>query len=170
MIYSEKGALVSQDGRYRYGLFRRWGDDGPGILWVMLNPSTADADQDDPTIRRVVRFSSGWGYAHCTVVNLFAHRATFPRTLRWEHWGGTDIVGPGNDDHIREASLRCAHVIFAWGAHGTYLHRDRAVWGILKNRGPLCLGVTKMGGQPRHPLYVKGDTGTMPWTPPKEDR
>jgi hypothetical protein len=142
---------------YRYALTRRWSA-RPLPVFVMLNPSTADALVDDPTIRRCAGFAKSWTCGGFAVVNLFGLRATDPRQMR----GHPDPVGPDNDLVI--ASLLSGDhpagpVVCAWGAHPGTTERARQVMELLRNRriSPLCLGTTK-GGQPRHPLYVSGNT------------
>lgn len=156
-----RGATIDATGTYRYHLWRAWGE-GPRLVWVMLNPSTADADIDDPTIRRVTSFTRREGYPGFEVVNLFGLRATDPSAL----WGHPDPVGPENDRHLLGACDKAAKVVVAWGVHGNSfgvvkdnVTRDRVVCRELRmmGRAPYCLGVTK-GGSPRHPLYVAGDT------------
>jgi hypothetical protein len=150
------GAALSDDGLYRYQLWRRWAE-GPTACWVMLNPSTADAEQDDPTIRRCIAFSKREGMGALTVVNLFAYRATDPADLL--HLEHDEAVGPGNDDRIRDGAVGADRVIVAWGA---LLSRMRlraaivttALLGVTDQMW--CLGTTK-DGHPRHPLYVRGD-------------
>lgn len=78
----ERAAEFSGCGRYRYSLRRRWADGGPPACWIMLNPSTADAEKDAPTIRRCIGFSKAWGHNALVVVNLFALRSTDPTALR----------------------------------------------------------------------------------------
>jgi hypothetical protein len=154
-------ATFSGDNRYRYTLMRRWaerGASGDGALWVMLNPSTAGAAEDDPTIRRCIGFSKGFGFRSLTVVNLFAFRATRPRDL----WAQEDPVGPDNDPTIALAAREAQTIILAWGASLNATERGRAVVDILRanafyTQRLVCLGRTKQGG-PRHPLYVKSDT------------
>ena len=140
--------------RYRYTLKRRWGD-GPMLLWVLLNPSTADAEHDDPTNRRGIAFSGAWGYRACCFVNLFAFRATHPRDLKLAGYP----IGPDNDRHIYQQAVNADKVVVAWGngPEAGYLeYRDWAVLDLLP--GPLyCLGRTK-AGHPRHPLYLRADT------------
>src|SRR5262249_32293760 len=106
-----RGAVISGDGRYRYSLTRRWGR-GPRALWIMLNPSRADREVDDPTIRRCIGFSGSWGYGAMEVVNLYALRTPEPRLLR-RH---PDPVGPENDGWITRASRRATEIVLAWGA------------------------------------------------------
>ena len=154
----EKSAVLSDDGLYRYELTRTWEDwDGPRLCWVMLNPSTADAEVDDPTIRRCMAFSKAWGYHSLVVVNLFGLRATDPKALVTPP---CNPVGPENDLHIELAVLGSSGVIAAWGTKGVIRERNHAVTRLLtvKMREDVnCLAVTK-DGHPKHPLYVKGDT------------
>lgn len=148
-----RSATVSPCGVYRYDLTRRWGD-GRLALWVMLNPSTADAQQDDPTIRRCRGFSAAWGCGGLVVVNLFAYRATSPAALA----GAANPIGPDNPRTIREwlGHRDVDRVVAAWGASWlraghARLHVER--WAIDTGRDVMCLGRTK-AGHPRHPLYV----------------
>lgn len=141
-------ASISACGMYRYRLWRLLGT-GPDCVFVMLNPSTADATQDDPTIRRCVSFARREGCGSLTVVNLFAFRATSPADMK----SASDPIGPKNDEHlINVITGATGPVIAAWGAHGSFLGRDHIVRG-LTNISMLCLGFTK-DGSPRHPLYV----------------
>lgn len=144
-------ASFDETGRYRYTLARRWAPGGVVVCFVMLNPSTADAEQDDPTIRRCIAFAKEWGYAGLVVVNIFALRSTDPAQLRI----ASDPVGPLNDTAIKRAMTRSGSVVFAWGNHGALHGRGArvAAW----RPGALCLGVTSLQ-QPRHPLYVSGAT------------
>ena len=160
-------AVISPCRRFRYTLTREWDDDKPSVTFIMLNPSTADADQDDPTIRRCIGFAKSWGYGSLTVVNLFAWRATDPRQLVT-----MDRIGPDNDDWIRRmcATHGTQLVVCAWGIHGALFDRGESVRGVLCFRDVHHLGLTK-GGHPRHPLYLKGDTTPIPWpwdTPPDD--
>jgi hypothetical protein len=155
-------AVISDCGTYRYQLTRELGPQlgGPvfgACVFVMLNPSTADAEQDDPTIRRCIGFARSMRMTCLRVVNLFAYRATDPARLR--ALSLEDAIGPENDEHIADA-CRLTHdgfgiVICAWGANETR-GRDREVLEIIRRQGvtPYALGVTK-AGHPRHPLYLK---------------
>lgn len=156
-------AVLSDCGTYRYKLRRSWDTGKPVCLWVMLNPSTADADRDDPTIARCQGFSRSWGYGGLIVVNLYALRATDPHQLR-RH---PDPVGDANDGHIHTAVLGTDTVVCAWGTHPFAARRAHAVAGILRSAIPRparvrCLGVTASGA-PRHPLYTPGATGLIPF-------
>jgi len=142
-------AVLDATSTYRYRLSRCWLGGAGGVLFIILNPSTADARQDDPTIRRCIRFAQRWGAARLEVVNLFAYRATSPGGLIDVH----DPIGPENNYHILTAANLSGRIVVAWGVLGTFLDRDKAVLKMLGDRPLFCLGRTK-GGHPRHPLYV----------------
>lgn len=155
-------AKFSPCGRYRYTLTRSWDAAKPEpLVVVMLNPSTADAANDDPTIKRVRGFAESWGWGGILVVNLFAFRSTNPYALREAAERGADPVGPDNDRHLREAQIlakcRGHGVLAAWGAHGALDGRAFRVLHMVDDVPWVCLGLT-LGGQPRHPLFVRGDT------------
>lgn len=175
--YVEKGAHISKCGKYRYRLWREWRGSAPNENWkwlgakdgagaelgfpkpcvfIMLNPSTADGETDDPTIRRCVRFASDLGFDRLEVVNLFAYRATDPQAiLALTH--DADPVGVENEEAFRGAAQDAGLLIAAWGVHGTHLGQDETAMGWLMelaNKLPLhCLGMTK-DGHPKHPLYL----------------
>jgi hypothetical protein len=159
---AQRSAVISDCGLYRYRLDRRWAP-GPTVAWIMLNPSTADADTDDPTLRRILAFSRGWGFGALRVVNLYAYRATEPADL----WRAADPVGPDNDRHIA-AAVSCVEVVAAWGANARP-DRIAAVLALIA-RAPgagrvHALAVTK-SGQPRHPLYLAGSLEMQRWEMP----
>jgi hypothetical protein len=150
-----RGAQISSDGRYRYLLGRQWSD-APAATFIMLNPSTADADVDDPTVRRCIGFAASWGCGGLVVVNLYALRSTDPRAL----WSADDPVGPENDFYIassaRAFELPGAPLVAAWGAHAKADRVDHVLTipGVADRLQ--CLGTTKAGA-PRHPLYLRAD-------------
>ena len=146
-------ALLSECDTYRYLLTRTWGA-GNRLCWIMLNPSTADAHNDDPTIRRCVRFAKDWGFGSISVVNLFALRATDPSELP-KH---DDPFGRGNNVAILSAAMHCHRVVAAWGVHGELYGRDVEVLALLAHHGigVCCLDTTK-AGHPRHPLFMPAD-------------
>jgi hypothetical protein len=150
-------ATISDDGLYRYRLGRRWAS-GPLMVWAMLNPSTADADVDDPTIRRCMGFANRERFGGIEVINLYALRATKPEHLL-DH---PDPEGPDNVRHWSEVllDLKVCKAVAAWGAgagmKGLPTPKYPSRWGWLGS-GWQCLGQTK-GSYPRHPLYVKADT------------
>lgn len=156
------GAVLSDDGRYRYELTRTWGAE-PQATFVMLNPSTADADVDDPTIRRCIGFAKSWGCGGLVVVNLYALRATDPADL----WRADDPVGPDNDAHLALALYLAARssgpVVAAWGAHARP-DRVELFADVAASLGVplLALKVTKAGA-PGHPLYLRADAEPLPW-------
>ena len=156
----EKSAVISECGTYRYSLTRRWSP-GPVMLFVMLNPSTADAAQDDPTIRRCIGFARREGCGAIEVVNTCAFRATDPAVVRAAAGAGVDVVGPDNATHLQAALARAQRVVVAWGA--TDVGAPPTVVQALRRHGALsCLGCTR-DGSPRHPLYVRADQPLMPW-------
>ena len=153
------GAAFSRDGRYRYRLWRRWDRSRPTIAFCMLNPSTADASRDDPTIRRCIRFARDWGYGSIEVVNIFALRATDPRVLR----SARDPVGPRNDAFMLRAADR-QPVVIAWGVLGALRDREAEALTLFGPRTRLlALGRTRFGA-PRHPLYLRRDVEATEYT------
>jgi hypothetical protein len=160
-------AVISPCGTYRYELSRRVNllVNFMGVF-MMLNPSTADASDDDPTIRRCIGFTKAWGWSHFTVFNLFALRATDPSELS-RH---PDPIGPNNDSYLQNIPREWP-IVAAWGAHPFAVERASEVVKLL-NRPLYCLGQTKSGA-PRHPLYLpktaqpviwhKSEIGAPPW-------
>lgn len=147
----KSGAIIEDS--YRYLLWREW-DKGDAVAFIMLNPSRADAEVNDPTIRRCINFAKSFGYGRLEVVNLFAYRTAKPALLK----EATEPIGKENNRYIQESVSRCGCVILAWGNHGSWLQRDIQTVELLKNHPQLyCLGMTKRG-LPRHPLYLKKDT------------
>lgn len=197
--YIDAGADISPCGKYRYRLWREWrlhplpaqwdmwtNDDGSPIvdgagqqlgepktcLFVMLNPSTADGKEDDPTIRRCVGFAKSWGYDRMEVVNLFAYRATDPRNLlALKH--SDEPWGIDNQSKIYRAMDKSVNrIVCAWGAHGTHLGQGETVLGWIEDYAEfldetpeiVALGLTK-DGQPRHPLYLAKDATPFAYPP-----
>lgn len=153
-----KNAELSECGTYRYLLARQWDQQAPALGFLMLNPSTADASVDDPTIRRCMAFARRDGYGGIIVANLFALRSTDPKLLG-KH---PDPVGRENDAWIGQLRATCTTVVAAWGGNPTHVraHEVRALFG---EHALSCLGVTKEG-HPRHPLYVRGDQPIVPFS------
>lgn len=164
-------AVLSADGLYRYRLTRTLDTyrDQASVLFVMLNPSTADATTDDPTIRRCVGFAHRDGFARLEVVNLHAYRATRPRDLHDAAAAGIDPHGPHNDRHLIDAASRHTggphRIVVAWGAQARPAAVDRFTNLLNPNVKLWCLGTTKTG-QPRHPLMLRTDTPFEPWPRP----
>lgn len=169
-----KSAILSTCGRYRFFLERAW---APGLgtcCWIMLNPSTADADVDDATVRKCIGFSDRWGYGRIVIVNLYAYRARDPKELKgvgksqtdWEtpqmRKHGIDLaIGRGNNAHIARAIQGARRVVVAWGNNATQ-HRANTVLQMDAFLGKRVwfLGLTK-SRQPRHPLMLAYDTALM---------
>ncbi len=149
-------AEISACGLYRYVLGRRWSSEDGNCLWIMLNPSTADHRDDDPTIRRITRFSKEWGFGSLTACNLFGWRASDPHFLQ----GVTPetLVGPINDVRIKECAEKADKIMCGWGTKGTLHGRGKVVKARLIEAGHSlhCLSMTK-NGHPSHPLYIKAD-------------
>jgi hypothetical protein len=150
----EKSAELSPCGTYRYKLTRRWGS-GPLLPFIMLNPSVADADIDDPTIRRCIAFAHREKYSGIMVVNLFAYRATEPDELL----EADDPHGPDNWHHLGKmfayAVRNDVPVVCAWGSNR--IIRQSLVQRVMElgeEAGTVCLGTTLREGNPRHPLFV----------------
>ena len=154
-------AVISLDGRYRYALTRRWArDDKRAVVFVMLNPSTADADVDDATVRKCIGFAKRWGFGGLVIVNLFALRSTDPAALlKFEA-----PVGPENDNWVQAFTQDLNDmIVVAWGCHGA-VHRERVDHVVSHLQRPvMCLG-TSQSGHPRHPLYVSYSTVARPWS------
>lgn len=154
-----KAASISACGRYRYGLHRWWEPDRARLAFIMLNPSTADAEQDDPTIRRCLGFARALGFDGIRVFNLYAYRATKPVDL----WKADEPTGgERNNDLLREVLRQAKYqlVIAAWGANA----KPERVAEFMSWPGSehiRALGLTKAGG-PRHPLYLPGDSLPIP--------
>lgn len=159
----QRDAVISLCGRYRYRLTRQWAN-GPTATFIMLNPSTADALTDDPTIRRCLAYARAWDCGSLTVVNLYAWRATDPRQL----WTVEDPVGPDNDSHLVEAAQAAgrtgAPLVAAWGANAK---TDRIAQVLsLTGMGALTALDVTTTGQPKHPLYLRADLTPKPWRQP----
>lgn len=164
-LFTSGSAVLSECGRYRYRLDRTVDPSKQGrVCWVMLNPSTADASVDDPTLRRCIGYTRAWHHAALVVVNLFAWRATDPSDLPADIG---EAVGPLADEHIVAALRVSSLVVCGWGAIGRREHvltRRRAVLDLIASCGhqPMALARTKCGN-PRHPLYLRADARPTAW-------
>lgn len=164
-----KSALFSSCGRYRYLLSRVWEPTRPESCWIMLNPSMADGERDDPTIRRCMGFAKSWGHGGIVVVNLFGLISTFPAGLRV-----ANPVGSLNDEAIVRA-VQGRRVICAWGNIGglSWLrpelqHRDLDVMALLERTrtNAQCLGLTRFG-YPSHPVRLAAKSRLRPFVLPR---
>jgi len=141
---------------YRYSLSRIWDKSKPCVLFIGLNPSTADDNEDDPTIKRCIDYANRWGYGGLKMANLFAYRSTLPSNLK----KAKNPIGVDNDRHIKELSKEAAITVIAWSDNGSYLDRDKEVLKLIEE--PMCLNINK-SGQPSHPLYQKKDLQLKPY-------
>jgi hypothetical protein len=146
-----RGAIISACGKFRYWLTREWDEERDRLLFIMLNPSTADAEEDDPTIRKCVGFAQRLGYGRLLVVNLYAYRATDPKALKIAGYP----VGPENDTHIKIALNAANGVVCAWGVNARGLSRPAEVLSIIREHQatPMALRLTD-DGIPWHPLML----------------
>lgn len=149
----KKTAEISKCGKYRYQLSRIWDESKPIVLFIMLNPSTADANEDDPTIRRCIGFAKSWGYGGLMVGNLFGLRATNPKELLG--YNLCKDFEPSHPDYINRKSVAymasiCDKIILAYG------NPPIDNWEKPTFENMFHLGLTK-SGNPKHPLYLKKD-------------
>ncbi len=159
-------ANFSDDGQYRYLLGRHISDTPCRLLFIMLNPSTADAKKSDSTITRCINFARDWGYGTMEVVNLFAFRTPYVKALRQTD----DPIGTDNDEWICGALHEADAVVLAWGNHGAYKNRSQAVRHMAFDAKPSYhLGLNKTG-EPKHPLYLRSDTKPVQYNHAKADR
>lgn len=151
-LFATSGAKFSEDKKYRYTLWRQWNSAGERVAFVMLNPSTADAWTNDPTVERCHRRAIQWGFGSLVVVNIFALRSTDPAKL----YTDSDPVGPENDKHLHHAAKYSHLIVCGWGSHGKLLKRGDTALAILRAASaklPFCLK-QNADGQPAHPLYL----------------
>lgn len=151
-------ALFDETQRYRYWLLRMWEPTLPVVNFLMLNPSTADQYQLDPTVTRCVRYAQRWGFGTLIVTNIFACRATDPKAL----YPLDDPVGPENDAYLLKAAAQADLRVVAWGTHGALGGRHEAVLTLLQAYPLTALGITQ-AGFPKHPLYLRADAPVVPY-------
>lgn len=156
-----QGAHFSPDRRYRYSLWRIWNEDKPLVMFIGLNPSTANEREPDPTIRRVMKFAYNWGYGGIYMMNLFAFVTAYPIRLAEE----ADPLGD-NNGWLDKIAINCEMIVFAWGAFGDgkgrQLIRDRAESVKALFPGAYCIAKTKTG-HPGHPLFLPGYLKPFPY-------
>lgn len=159
----ESSAIISPCRRYRYELRRTWDSSLPKLMVVGLNPSTADAEQDDPTIRRCVGFAKRWGMGGLLMGNLYALRSTDPKLVR----SSKTPIGPETDRYLVAMRREAALVLAAWGGSAgrprQHLQRCGEIACLLE---PLHCLVVNSDGSPKHPLYVRKDTDPIAWPSP----
>lgn len=147
----KRDAMFSPCRQWRYILIRQWDTDGPIMNVIGLNPSTADEQADDPTIRRCISLARRTGHGSLYMTNLFAYRATQPSLIRQ----ALDPIGPDNDRQLRNVARVAQTVVLAWGTNGSYMDRATRTLQMLKWDAvlPQCLGVNR-DQSPKHPLYL----------------
>jgi hypothetical protein len=153
------GAVMSEDSKYRFKLWRRWEAQMGFVCWIMLNPSTADHLQDDATIRRCISFTRRWGYGGMEVVNLFAYRATDPKVLLRVVG---NVTGPHNDAWIKTTVESATMTLAAWGSWGCLHGRSKQLYTLLSQHHVMCLGKT-VDGEPKHPVRLGYNTQLEPY-------
>jgi hypothetical protein len=176
LLHKKNNAVVSGDGVYRYWLHRQFESGDGWAVFVMLNPSTADAEKDDATIRSCMGLAKRWGCEGIAVVNLFAYRATAPADLEFAQRRGLDVEGPENHAYVclavdlaSQSNLLTgknnSKLICAWGASRTALGQVPTMMGWLDHSmiTPKSLGLPTKSGMPRHPLYTPFSTALIPY-------
>ena len=173
-LFASSSAVISPCGQYRYRLERSWevpaaSSYGQTTI-IMVNPSTADATNNDATIRKLIGFGSG-RWANIVVGNLFAYRATDVRELA----NASDPVGPENDEHLRRMIGEAFRLIFAWGPTAKLPKQLRDRWRVVDvmarklGKEPLCIGKPAKCGHPRHPLMLAYAEPIQPWSLAKDE-
>ena len=157
----DTGAVFSPDNIYRYKLWRIWNRQLPLLNFILLNPSTADAERDDPTVYCCGQRARHLGYGGLLVTNAFAFRSTNPDRL----YEVEDPVGPDNDGAILTEAKRASLVICGWGKLGRYMGRDALVCDLLRQRGMVRPYVLNLNGDgtPEHPLYQPYSRQPIPY-------
>ena len=143
-----KDAVVSNNELYRYQLSRIWNSSLPMVMFICLNPSTADHNDDDPTILKCIKYAQNWVYGGLLMGNLFAYRATNPSDIKKVD----DPVGPLNNHYLKLMSQQVIQIVCGWGNHGTFLDMDDEVRCMFDKLYALKRNVS---GTPSHPLYLK---------------
>lgn len=141
-------ALFSFDRKFRYYLIRQWDSRKPMLMFIGLNPSTANETENDPTIRRIIGFAKSWGYGGIYMTNLFSYVSTDPNALKTS---GEDIGI--NNEHLLRCSKKCEKVVFSWGCFKQ--HKQRMKYVINMFPESYCIDMSKEG-YPKHPLYLNG--------------
>jgi hypothetical protein len=148
---NSNGASFSECRKYRYSLWRIWDVEKPMVMFIGLNPSTANENGDDPTIRRVKKFAFDWGFGGVYMMNLFAWVTAYPEELKQAE----DPIGGANDFQLRQIGKICNEIIFAWGSFPEAIERAEEVKAMFPGAKALLVN---SNGSPRHPLYVPQNT------------
>lgn len=152
----DRSAKLSGCRNYRYALWRTWDKSKPRVLFIGLNPSTADEAKDDPTLRRCMNYAQAWGFGGVCTANLFAFRATEPSNMK----KAKNPVGDENDKWLKQLVAESGLIIAAWGNDGSFLNRSAQVRKYLPELH--CLKLNK-SGEPAHPLYQRANLNPMPF-------
>lgn len=163
---SYRDVAMSPDRIYRYRWSASWAREATyRVLFVMLNPSTADEHVLDPTVKKTIRLAQRWAFNGLDIANVFAYRSTDPKGL----YKVTDPVGPENDAYILTLAERASAVVVAWGKHANRVSyasnakgRGDAVAKLLERFSLLALRING-DGSPEHPLYVPDNIQPQPW-------
>lgn len=144
-LFEDNGALFSEDRQHRYRLWRIWDKSKPLVMFIGLNPSTANEAKNDPTIRYVVDFCKRWDYGGVYMMNLFSVISSDPKVL-------LTCADPlrDNDHHLTEIAEKCKDVVFAWGNFKQATDRRE----VIAARFPYALCITLRNGLPAHPLWA----------------
>lgn len=156
-LFENNGAEFSACRRYRYALWRIWDASKPLVMFIGLNPSTANESSDDPTIRRVIAISKNLGFGGVYMMNLFAFVSTDPKALLFNQH---EKVGYQNNNYLKQVSQKCDKVFFAWGNFEVN-GRDTEVISMFPNAFALFIN---KNGSPKHPLYCKADIQPVPFS------
>lgn len=156
IAYVKNTAKLSKCREYRYALWRTWDSSKRYVLFIGLNPSTADETSDDPTLKRCINYAKAWGYGGVCMANLFAFRATKPKVMK----AAFDPVGKENDKWLKQSAKDSGLVVAAWGNHGSFRKRSTEVKRLLDELSYLKLNKS---GEPAHPLYQKADLQPKHW-------
>ncbi len=155
-LFDKDGAIFSECRRYRYALFRQWNLEDPILMFIGLNPSTANEHDNDPTIRRVIKFAFDWGYGGVSMLNLFPLVSSNPSDLLdFYNTPFHDLALEENNKYLERCFDKCSELVFAWGAFKQAEKRAEEVIKMFPNA--LCLG-KNMNGSPKHPLYIPAST------------
>ena len=146
----DSGADFSKCRKYRYTLWRFWDRSLPKVMFLGLNPSTADEIKNDPTVTRCINYAKLWGFGGMYMMNIFAFRTTYPVELK----KANDPIGKNNNSWIMKISKDVDKCIGAWGNDGNFMSRHETICKIIPEL--YCLKINQ-SGQPSHPLYLKSD-------------
>lgn len=149
-------AVFSSCGDYRYDWYYRWAD-GPCVMFIGLNPSRANGQRTDATVRRCIAYAKRWGFGAVRIVNIFSWIDTDPAAMKL----AADPVGPRNDRHLKARAAEADLIVTVWGSHGSHQGRDQVVKRIFKGRLH-ALAINK-DGSPSHPLYLRKNLRPFPY-------